>query len=264
MLGMGASRKGMMSCLLKAGKPCTHPATFAAASVACGTTASAAAAAAAICQYSAESMVEVSVAVVEHHTCQGTHHSATQQRSPSGLTPGTTPIRDGCCQCDATLTLLTAMIHPSNLNHRPTHTTRHLTPPPHPSPPPHHAAACPHGCRGNVWHNDSIGQVSQPWLHGGLILIHIQACGAAAAAAAAAAAEREVGGDTSTPESSREHSSCSTHGVGHTTIASPCPLCRTCVAQADTCMTCRTLPTLPACPLLPLHQLGSAGFTSIS
>lgn len=35
MLGMGASRKGLMSCLLKAGRPCTQPATLAAARVAC-------------------------------------------------------------------------------------------------------------------------------------------------------------------------------------------------------------------------------------
>jgi hypothetical protein len=36
MLDMGASRKGVMSCWLKAGKPWTQPATLAAARVDCG------------------------------------------------------------------------------------------------------------------------------------------------------------------------------------------------------------------------------------
>jgi hypothetical protein len=59
-----------------------------------------------------------------------------------------------------------------------------------------------------VRHNDCIGQLSQPWLHGRLLLKHIKACavgaaGTAAMAAAAAAAATAVAAAAAAAEGKR-------------------------------------------------------------
>lgn len=38
----------------------------------------------------------------------------------------------------------------------------------------HHACPCPQRCRCNVWHNHGVVAFFQAWLHGGLVLKHIQ------------------------------------------------------------------------------------------
>ena len=167
MLGMGASRKAIMSCWLYAGKPCSTPATFAAARVACkgvSTPSSSRWCEEAVQrrdtrELAAIQQLEVTLLHSEWQCsddCSSTHIFLLPQPEAGRASTDEAYDMDATARlsiCTAnstslfyhnTITLCTIVLdhRQQTLRFHKHRTAQAIST----DPPPHHAAACPHGC----------------------------------------------------------------------------------------------------------------------